>query len=510
MSDRLSLLEARMTGNKDGETLPSFPSPMLTPSVLTRANSATSQGSFVHQPIVDIEDDDVIDESENDDAEGQSNPSTNTRKRKNFSQQEDEVLLKAFKTHGPNFEEIVKATGLDRTPNQLRMRMKRINKQITQPKIDDRKETWTQTLPTAETQELQKKCLDLETKMAEMQKKLDEKDKSLSDLEAKLSQTSQATETRKKKYMSVLKQHLEIINTRNAKEAREKSAQDNARIGTISYQRVGHEIAEVWEYGYLFHTLTNRQTVIADELKNLEKLKRSISKKRSSGEPHDSMPPPAESPSSDGATDERYNMEQEEILKHRVLQLKKEEQEITAQLEKLDAEKNLHVTEVRRIRNEDRSMFKINQVVHDRYLIQQLLGKGGFSEVFKAYDLVECREVSCKVHQLISHWSVEKKENYIKHAVRECNIQKSMQHSRIVQLYDVFEINRDAFCTVLEYCDGGDLDKVLKNQKIIPEKEARLITIQIFSGLVYLNQLRQPIIHYDLKPGNILFKNGEV
>lgn len=40
---------------------------------------------------------------------------------------------------------------------------------------------------------------------------------------------------------------------------------------------------------------------------------------------------------------------------------------------------------------------------------------------------------------------------------------------------------------------------------MLPEKEARIIVAQIFSGLVYLNQPRRRIIHYDLKPANILF-----
>ena len=41
----------------------------------------------------------------------------------------------------------------------------------------------------------------------------------------------------------------------------------------------------------------------------------------------------------------------------------------------------------------------------------------------------------------------------------------------------------------------------------MPEKEARSIVIQIIDGLVYFNQQPKPIIHYDLKPANILFDN---
>ncbi len=42
------------------------------------------------------------------------------------------------------------------------------------------------------------------------------------------------------------------------------------------------------------------------------------------------------------------------------------------------------------------------------------------------------------------------------------------------------------------------------------EREAKLIILQICDGLKYLNEQKRPVIHYDLKPGNILFSNGGV
>ena len=57
------------------------------------------------------------------------------------------------------------------------------------------------------------------------------------------------------------------------------------------------------------------------------------------------------------------------------------------------------------------------------------------------------------------------------------------------------------FCTVLEYQKGNDLDFYLKQNKVIPEKEARSIIVQTSSALRYLNEIKPPVIHYDLKPG---------
>ncbi len=65
--------------------------------------------------------------------------------------------------------------------------------------------------------------------------------------------------------------------------------------------------------------------------------------------------------------------------------------------------------------------------------------------------------MACKIHQLNSMWSEQKKANYTKHAVREYNIHKDLVHPRVVQLFDVFKIDNNSFCTVLEYCEGGDL-----------------------------------------------------
>lgn len=55
---------------------------------------------------------------------------------------------------------------------------------------------------------------------------------------------------------------------------------------------------------------------------------------------------------------------------------------------------------------------------------------------------------------------------YNRHALREYNIHKALDHPRVVKLYDVFEIDANSFCTVLEYCDGHDLDFYLKQVSV--------------------------------------------
>lgn len=41
----------------------------------------------------------------------------------------------------------------------------------------------------------------------------------------------------------------------------------------------------------------------------------------------------------------------------------------------------------------------------------------------------------------------------------------------------------------------------LLQHKTIAEREARSIVMQVVSALKYLNEIKPPVIHYDLKPG---------
>lgn len=130
--------------------------------------------------------------------------------------------------------------------------------------------------------------------------------------------------------------------------------------------------------------------------------------------------------------------------------------------------------------------------------------------MWKAFDVQDLQEVAVKIHQLDPRWSDEKKENYTKHVSREYEIHRNVRHPRIVSLLDVFEIDNNAFATTLQYCKGTDLETLLKQEKRLPERDARAILLQLLSGMKYLSQPsadgnRPGIIHYDLKPGNILF-----
>lgn len=298
------------------------------------------------------------------------------------------------------------------------------------------------------------------------------------------------------KRTKVISDLLISVSKAERQEARMKVRQDSLRLGNVGVIRAGTVISETWEDGQTLKDLNAHLRQLLETKEAVERQRKSLKKRQSDK---------GDGADAETGTQEEDILIQDEIYKSRLASIKREEEIILRERDRYELEKGRLIREMKRIRDEDGSRFNNFQVLNHRYALLNLLGKGGFSEVYKAYDLVEHRYVACKLHGLNAQWSEEKKQSYIRHAIREYNIHKTLVHHHIVRLWDIFEIDHNTFCTVLEYCSGKDLDVVLKATPILPEREARIIIVQIFQGLVYLNKRTQKIIHYDLKPGNVLF-----
>ncbi|KAF6004825.1 Tousled-like kinase [Cyanidiococcus yangmingshanensis] len=284
-----------------------------------------------------------------------------------------------------------------------------------------------------------------------------------------------------------------------------KTAEKCEKLGQPVVARTGTALQEVWEDGVEFIRLNERQNAVAAERESIEKSRKELSKlRRPSASNADSI-----SDAPQWLT--THIAEQEEIFRLRMQSLKRDEAALAEERTKLECERAVLLRELKRARDESGSRFRDFPLLANRYLLLRMLGRGGFSEVWKAFDLTQVRHVACKIHQLHSYWSEARKSNYIRHATREYRIHAALKHPRIVSLFDVFEIDDHTFCTVLEYCgEACDLDTYLKMNRYVSEREAKSIIAQVLSALLYLNSQPKRIIHYDLKPGNILYTNGEV
>ena len=140
-----------------------------------------------------------------------------------------------------------------------------------------------------------------------------------------------------------------------------------------------------------------------------------------------------------------------------------------------------------------------------RYEFEEVIGKGTFGEVYKAFDQELKRHVAIKVRcgDIAS-------AKYNKEAIiREARVHALAEHTNIVPIYDVLEYKKSVLI-VMRLINGGDLDQVLSNRKQ-PFTVAQTLKImqKILWAMDYAHS--RGIVHLDLKPGNIRISlTGEV
>ncbi|XP_022194515.2 probable serine/threonine-protein kinase nek3 isoform X2 [Nilaparvata lugens] len=85
---------------------------------------------------------------------------------------------------------------------------------------------------------------------------------------------------------------------------------------------------------------------------------------------------------------------------------------------------------------------------------------------------------------------------------REVDIMRTLQHPRLIQLYDAFEIS-NVMCVIQELIEGGELfERVIDDDFILTEKACTVFVRQICEAVEFIHS--QHILHLDLKPENIL------
>ena len=139
----------------------------------------------------------------------------------------------------------------------------------------------------------------------------------------------------------------------------------------------------------------------------------------------------------------------------------------------------------------------LNQVIGERYQIQEIIGIGGMSVVYKAYDPVDDRIVAVKIL----------KDEYVTNQefrMRFKNESKAismLSHPNIVKVFDV-SFGDDIQYIVMEYVEGITLKEYIQRQKVLDWKEAVHFAVQILRALQHAHD--KGIVHRDIKPQNII------
>lgn len=131
-----------------------------------------------------------------------------------------------------------------------------------------------------------------------------------------------------------------------------------------------------------------------------------------------------------------------------------------------------------------------------RYRIVSILGQGGMGAVYRANDEHLSIPVAVKENLFLT-------EEYGRQFQREAHILAGLRHTNLPHVTDYFSLENQGQYLVMDYIEGEDLRQRMERMGAIPEREAILIGISICDALNYLHTRRPPIVHRDIKPGNI-------
>lgn len=132
------------------------------------------------------------------------------------------------------------------------------------------------------------------------------------------------------------------------------------------------------------------------------------------------------------------------------------------------------------------------------YRILKEIGRGGMAKIYLAREEKMEREVALKV--LLR--SLSEEENVTTRFLGEAKTAAKLRHTNIVPIYDVGHVN-DIYFFTMEHLEGSLRDRFNSGPPLTAE-EALWIIKQIAGALIYAHQ--EGLIHRDIKPGNILFR----
>lgn len=151
----------------------------------------------------------------------------------------------------------------------------------------------------------------------------------------------------------------------------------------------------------------------------------------------------------------------------------------------------------------------LNTVLHDRYELRQLLGRGGIATVYKAVDryrvslgLEDCY-VAVKIVQ--PHPS---RPGSVAALGREFHNAQLLSHPNVINVFNIDHVG-DASYYTMEPLDGERLSQLMKRVGVLPRRYALAIIRDIGAAIAHAHS--RGVVHADLKPHNIMItRTGQV
>lgn len=135
-------------------------------------------------------------------------------------------------------------------------------------------------------------------------------------------------------------------------------------------------------------------------------------------------------------------------------------------------------------------------LLNGRYRIVEILGQGGMASVYRAVDENLGMEVAVKENLFTT-------DEYARQFRREAVILANLRHPNLPRVTDHFSIEDQGQYLVMDYIEGEDLRQRLDRLGPLPDEEVIILGAAVCDALAYMHSLNPPVLHRDLKPGNV-------
>ena len=146
---------------------------------------------------------------------------------------------------------------------------------------------------------------------------------------------------------------------------------------------------------------------------------------------------------------------------------------------------------------------KGHKLQNGKYVIEEVLGQGGFGITYKALNTLINQCIVIKTpNEYLKH--DPDYDEYVRKFIREAKMLKKFSenpHPHIVCFRNFFQ-EQDTYYLVMDFIDGENLFQVVRKRRRIPEKEAVRYIQQIGSALESFHKVGA--VHRDAHPGNIM------
>lgn len=145
--------------------------------------------------------------------------------------------------------------------------------------------------------------------------------------------------------------------------------------------------------------------------------------------------------------------------------------------------------------------FPKGKVIRSRYLVEELLGKGGFGAVYRVRD----KRVGHNVFALKE--VVEPTRRQRESLIFESEVLSRLDHPALPRVYRIIEDGKqNRLYMLMDYIEGPNLERLRQQQpgkRFSLSRVMRMLT-PVVEAVSYLHAQQPPIIHRDIKPANII------